>query len=768
MEKVYQKTICGRELIVKTGELAQFANGSAWMQYGETVIMCSVTASKEPRPGIDFFPLSVDYEEKFYSVGRLPGGFLKREARPSEKAVLAARAIDRPMRPLFPSDLRNDVNINCIVMSVDQDNSPDILAMNGASLVTAISDIPWNGPTATVRVGLVDGEIIVNPNEEERENSDLELTLAGSIDKIVMIEAGANEVPDEVMLEAIEKGHEVIRELCEFFNEIIAEIGKEKFTYVSAGVPDEVMAEVETFAGERMKSATLSADKAQRDVQVDAVVEQTKAHIEELNAEWVPFVGDAVDQLQKKIVRHYLFHEQKRVDGRPLDQIRTLSSQVNILPRVHGSSLFQRGQTQVLNICTLAPMSMAQKLDGLDSDTAKRYMHHYNFPGFSVGEAKPSRSPGRREIGHGALAERSLIPVLPSLEEFPYSIRTVSEILMSNGSTSQGAVCASTLSLMDAGVPIKRPVAGISCGLITNDGDINDHLVFMDIQGIEDFFGDMDFKVAGTTEGITSIQVDIKVDGLSMEIVREAFEMTRNGRLQIINDVILPCMPEPRAELSKYAPKIVQIKIPVDKISEVIGKGGKTINKIIEDTGAQIDIEDDGQVYIFCEDIEKGELALAIVEGIVTDPEPGQMYEGQVTRLMNFGAFVEYLPGKEGLVHISKMAWEHVKRVEDVVNVGDVVTVLVTEIDDQGRVNLSMRDTTEKPEGYVERERPQRGDRGGRNDRGGRSGDRGGRGGDRGSRSSRGGRSGYDRGGRSGDRRERDTERGHFRDIEDN
>ncbi len=705
MQQEFRMNLCGQDLIVKTGKLAQFANGSVWMQYGETTILCTATASKEPRPGIDFFPLSVDYEEKMYSVGKIPGGFLRREARPSEKAVLTARAIDRPMRPLFPKDLRNDVNINCTVLAVEQDFAPDILAMNGAALATAISDIPWNGPTATVRVGLVDGEIIVNPNEEQNLASDLELTLSGSAEKIVMIEAGANEVPDELMLEAISEGHKVIQSLCAFYQEIVAAVGKEKFTYTSAALPENVKEFVFNMAQDRVAAEIFTPNKDERDRHMRLITEDVAQAVEAENADWLPFVGEAMDLLQKKIVRYYLYHEHRRVDGRGIDDIRQLSAEIDVVPRVHGSAVFQRGQTQVLNICTLAPMSSAQRLDGLDNQTEKRYMHHYNFPGFSVGEAKNSRSPGRREIGHGALAERSLVPVLPSVDEFPYAIRTVSEVLMSNGSTSQGSVCASTLSLMAAGVPIKRPVAGISCGLMTDDTDPDRHLVFMDIQGIEDFYGDMDFKVAGTTEGITSIQVDIKVDGLTFEIIEEAFAMTKKGRLQIIDEVLLPCISEPRSELSAHAPKIVQTRVAVDKISEVIGKGGKTINKIIEETGAQIDIEEDGRVFIFAEDQANGEKALAIIEGIVTDPEPGQVFEGRVTRLMNFGAFVEFLPGKEGLVHVSQIAWERVENVEDVLHVDDVVTVMVTEIDQQGRINLSMRDCLPKPEGYVEPER---------------------------------------------------------------
>ncbi|MCR4729600.1 MAG: polyribonucleotide nucleotidyltransferase [Saccharofermentans sp.] len=719
MEKIFKTEIAGRPLVVETGKIAQFANGSVLIRYGETSVLSTVTASATPREGIDFFPLSVDYEEKMYAVGKIPGGFLKREGRPGEKAILVSRVIDRPIRPLFPKDLRNDVCVNNLVMSVDPDCSPEITAMLGTSIAIAISDIPWKGPVGGVVLGLIDGKTIINPTLEQREVSDMYVTLAGTLTKICMVEAGANEVPDDVMLNAIAEGHEEIKKICEFINSIVAEIGKEKFTYESADVPEEIFEAVKEYGWDRMRQAVLSKDKEVRDANVAVLQEEVAAMLEEKEeglSKWAP---DAIYKLEKKVVRDYLFREHVRVDGRALDEIRPLSAAVGVLPRVHGSSFFQRGQTQVMNICTLAPLDEAQKLEGLDEQTYKRYIHHYNFPGYSTGEAKPSRSPGRREIGHGALAERSLIPVLPSEEEFPYSIRTVSEITMSNGSTSQGSVCASTLSLMDAGVPIKRPVAGISSGLITDPDNDDNFLVFMDIQGIEDFFGDMDFKVAGTTEGITSIQVDIKVEGLTLDIIKAAFEMTHKGRLQIINDIILPCIPAPRAELNKWAPRIISMQVPVDKIREVIGSGGKVINKIIADTGAQININDDGMVYISTPDLEKAEKAKMIINGIVSDPEVGTEYDGVVTRLMDFGAFVEFLPGKEGLVHISKMAWNRVEKVEDVLKEGDKVHVKLIEIDSQGRLNLSIRDCLPKPEGYVEEEPRRREGRPNRERRGG-------------------------------------------------
>ncbi len=719
MERIFKTELAGRPLVVETGKLAQFTNGACLIRYGETAILSTVTASKTPREGVDFFPLSVDYEEKLYAVGRIPGGYIKREGRPSEKAILTSRVIDRPIRPLFPKDLRNDVVVSNMVCSVDQDCSPEIAAMIGTSIAIAISDIPWNGPVGGVVLGLIGDEVIINPTEEQRKESRMYVTLAGTAKKICMVEAGAYEVPDEQMLDAIAKGHEVIKEIVAFINSIVAEIGKEKFTYESADVPEEVFHMVKEFAWDDMRQAVLAVDKSVRDANIDALTKKIEAYLTEQNEEYLPYLADAVYKLEKKVVRNYLFNEHVRVDGRRLDEIRPLSCGVGLLPRVHGSGLFQRGQTQVMTTCTLAPLSASQTIDGLDTEDSKRYMHHYNMPGYSVGEAKASRSPGRREIGHGALAERSLVPVLPSEEEFPYAIRTVSEILMSNGSTSQGSVCASTLALMDAGVPIKRPVAGISTGLIVNEEDENDFLVFMDIQGIEDFFGDMDFKVAGTTEGITSIQVDIKVDGLSLDIIRKAFELTHKGRLQIINDLLLPCIPAPRAELSKYAPRIITMQIPVDKIREVIGTGGKVINKIIADTGAQIDINDDGILHIATPDQEAAQKAVGIIKGIVADPEIGAEYEGVVTRLMQFGAFVEFLPGKEGLVHVSKMAWHRVENAEDVVKEGDVVKVKLLEEDAKGRYNLSMRDCMEKPADYVEEEAPRRSDRPNRERRGG-------------------------------------------------
>ncbi len=755
MSNVYEMDLAGRTIRVETGKLAQFANGSCLVSYGDTTVLSAATSSKSPRPGIDFFPLSVDYEEKMYAVGRFPGGFLKREGRPTENAVLTARAIDRPMRPLFPSDLRNDVNLANLVMSVDQDAKPEFCAMLGSAIAVAISDIPFNGPCASVMIGMIDNKPVINPTEEQRELSQMDVIVAGTAEKITMIEAGANEIPDELMLEAILEGHKVIQQLCAFIQKMVDEIGKPKYEYTSVVVDPEAQAAIDSFAGEGMREAVLNDDKSIRDIQVGALTDQVKEHIAEVNEEWLGLVDEAMYQLQKKTVRNYLKNEHRRVDGRGLYDIRELSSAVSLLPRTHGSGLFQRGQTQVLTITTLAPMSKVQKLDGLaDDEVSKRYMHHYNFPGYSVGEAKSSRSANRREIGHGALAERSLVPVLPSVEDFPYAIRTVSEILMSNGSTSQGSVCASTLSLMDAGVPIKRPVAGISAGLIVNEENDQDYLVFMDIQGIEDFFGDMDFKVAGTTEGITSIQVDIKTDGLTYDMVRDAFELTRKGRLQIIDEVITPVLAEPRPEISKYAPKIVEIKIDPEKIGDVIGKSGKVINKIIELTGCEIDIEEDGQVFVSGVDSEMVDTAISIINGIVTDPEPGQVYQGQITRLMNFGAFVEYLPGKEGLVHISKMDWNRVDKVEDVVAVGDLVTVKVLEIDDQGRINLSIRDTMPKPEGWTEPERQER-PRGNRDNR-----------------DNRGPRRDRDGGGRDnrGPRRERRDDRGpregggHFRD----
>ena len=685
--KTFETTFAGRPLVVETGKIAELANGSCVVRYGDTVVMVNITASKEPREGIDFFPLSVDYEEKLYSVGKIPGGFLKREGKPSDKAILASRVIDRPIRPLFPKDLRNDVVVVATVLSVEQDNDPLVAAFLGTAISLAISDIPFNGPVASVNVGLVDGEIIINPTSDERAKSDLDLTVAGSLEKIVMIEAGANEVPEKTMLDAIKAGHVEIKRMCEFINEIQSEIGKPKFTYASCEVDHDLFEKIEEMAKAKLETALDEPYKPTRDANVNAVCKEIKeafADDEEISQ---AAVGECLYKLQKQIVRSWLV-KGKRVDGRTMDEIRPLSAEVGYLPRVHGSGLFQRGLTQVLTIATLGAIN-EQQFDGLDeNETSKRYMHHYNFPSYSVGETKPSRGPGRREIGHGALAERSLVPVLPSEEEFPYAIRTVSEVLSSNGSTSQGSICGSTLALMDAGVPIKAPVAGISTGLVTWDGG---HKVFMDLQGIEDFFGDMDFKVGGTHKGITAIQVDIKVDGLTYDIIEEAFEMTRKGRIYILDEVLLKAINAPRENVSKYAPKMLSTKIDVDKIRDVIGPGGKVIQKIVADTGAKIDIEEDGSVFICAVDIDAANAALKTIEGIVKEPEVGEIYRGKVTRIMNFGAFVEVLPGKEGLCHISQLDTKRIEKVEDCVNIGDEIMVKVIEIDEKGRVNLSRK-----------------------------------------------------------------------------
>ena len=648
--------------------------------------MVNITASKQPREGIDFFPLSVDYEEKLYSVGKIPGGFLKREGKPTEKAILASRAIDRPIRPLFPKDLRNDVVVVATVLSVEQDNQPEIAAFLGTAISLAISDIPFNGPIASVGVGLVDGELIVCPNSAQRAASDLDLTVAGSLEKIVMIEAGANQVDEKTMLDAIKLGHVEIKRMCEFINDIAKEIGKEKFGYQSFELDKDIYETVRAYAEDKIKAAIISDQKEVREGGVDAVCKEVTEHFQD---EIDPAIlGECLYKLQKMIVRGWLV-EGKRVDGRAMDEIRPLAAEVGLLPRVHGSGLFTRGQTQVMTIATLGAVNEAQFLDGIDEEDTKRYMHQYNFPSYSVGDARPSRGPGRREIGHGALAERALAPVIPSVEEFPYSFRLVSEVLSSNGSTSQGSICGSTLALMDAGVPIKAPVAGISTGLVTYEGG---RKVFLDIQGIEDFFGDMDFKVGGTHKGITAIQVDIKVDGLTYDIIEEAFEMTRKARIHILDDIMLKAIPAPRAEVAKYAPKMFSTKVPVDKIREVIGAGGKVIQKIVADTGAKIDIEDDGSVFICAVDADAAKKALAIVEGIVSEPEVGAVYQGKVTKLMAFGAFVEYLPGKEGLVHISQLDVKRVEKVEDVVSEGDEIMVKIIEIDRQGRVNLSRKE----------------------------------------------------------------------------
>ena len=700
MFKSYETELAGRKLVIETGKLAGLANGNVVVKYGDTVVMVNVTASKEPKEGIDFFPLSVDFEEKMYSVGKIPGSYTKREGKPSDKAILVSRAIDRPLRPLFPKDFRNDVVVVATVLCVEQDNSPEVAAMIGASAALSISDIPFGGPTAAVNVGLVNGEIVINPTEAQRKVSDLNLTVAGTVEKVAMIEAGANEVPDDVMLEAIKKGHEEIKKVCQFIQKIKDEIGKPKFAYKSFAVDHDLYEELEKDYTEKMKTAVQEIDKDTRDNNIAALTEEIEnALAEKLGEEEFEKrkqeIGEAVYKLEKKCVRDMIFYEHKRVDGRAIDEIRPLSCEVGLLPRTHGSALFTRGQTQVMSIVTLGMKSEEQELDGIDTETAKRYMHQYNFPGYSVGEAKTSRGPGRREIGHGALAEKALVPVLPPVEEFPYAIRVVSEVLSSNGSTSQASICGSTLALMDAGVPIKRPVAGISTGLVTNPENPDDYVMLTDIQGLEDFFGDMDFKVGGTEKGITAIQVDIKVDGLSYKIIEEAFARTRKARQYILDDIMKPVISEPREEISKYAPHIITTQIKVEKIKDVIGKGGETINKIIDETGVKIDIEEDGQVFIYSTDAEMGEKALDIIENIARVVEVGQIYYGTVTRTTSFGAFVDIGGGKEGLVHISKIAKEHIKNVTDYVNVGDKVPVKVIEIDDQGRINLTMKDLVE-------------------------------------------------------------------------
>ena len=688
--KEFKYELAGRPLVVKTGKIAGLANGAALVQYGETTVLATATASAAPREGIDFLPLSVDYDEKLYAVGKIPGGFLKREGKPSEKAVLAGRVIDRPVRPLFPKDLRNDISLLLTIMSVDPDCSPEITAMIGASIALSISDIPWNGPIAGVFMGLVDGEIVVNPTAEQRKASDLELTVAASMEKVVMIEAGANEVSDEVMFDAIMKAHEECKGVVNFINGIVAEIGKPKFAYASGELDHDMFDEIFAYCEERVMEALDTDDKNVRDAKMQPIMDDIVANFEEKYEDIKVVLPELIYKIQKKIVRRWLLVDKKRVDGRRMDEIRPLASEVGVIPRVHGSGLFTRGQTQVLTIATLGTLSDAQKLEGLDDETNKRYMHHYNMPGYSTGEAKALRSPGRREIGHGALAERSLVPVLPSEEEFPYAIRLVSEVVSSNGSTSQGSVCGSTLALMDAGVPIKAPVAGISCGLITAEDGSWDTMI--DIQGLEDFYGDMDFKVAGTKKGITSIQMDLKVDGLTPETIKQALETTHQGRNEIIDKVILAAIPAPREQVSKYAPKMISMTIDPDKIREVIGKGGAVIQKIVADTGAKIDINDDGTVFIAAVERDSADRAKAIIDAIVFEPTVGETYEGTVTRIIPIGAFVEYAPGKEGMVHISKLQDKRTEKVEDVVAVGDTVRVKYLGTDEKGRQNLSMRD----------------------------------------------------------------------------
>lgn len=685
----FETTYAGRPLVVETGKTCELSNGSCWVRYGETVVMANVTASAKPREGVDFFPLSVDYEERLYAVGKIPGSFMKREGKPTEKAILTSRMVDRPIRPLFPKDMRNDVSVVMTVLAVDPDCSPEITGMIATSIAISISDIPWNGPIAGISVGLVDDEIVLNPTLEQRANNHLNLTVAGSMEKIVMIEAGADEVPDDVMLDAILKGHEEIKKMVAFIDEIKAEIGKPKFEFQSMELDHDLFEEIEALVGEKVKVALDTDDKTVRDARLQPIIDEIHAKYDEQYPEQGAMLDECLYKLQKKIVRNWLY-EGKRVDGRGIDEIRPLASEVGLLPRVHGSGLFTRGQTQVLTICTLGPVSDAQKLDGLDEEESKRYIHHYNFPSYSVGETRPSRGPGRREIGHGALAEKALVPVIPDVEDFPYAIRMVSEVLSSNGSTSQGSICGSTLALMDAGVPIKAPVAGISCGLITKEN--GEWMTMVDIQGLEDFFGDMDFKVGGTHKGITAIQVDIKVDGLTPDIIKEAFEKTHKARLYILDEIMLKAIPEPRESVNEWAPKMLTTKVPVDKIREVIGSGGKVIQKISADCEVKIDISEDGNVFVSGLDKAKAEQAISIINTIANDPEVGAIYKGKVVRLMNFGAFVEIAPGKDGLVHISKLDKSRVEKVEDVVSIGDEIVVKVMEIDDQGRINLSRKD----------------------------------------------------------------------------
>lgn len=691
MYKSFTMELAGRTLTVDIDRVAAQANGAAFMHYGDTTVLSTATASDKPREGIDFFPLSVEFEEKLYAVGKIPGGFTRREGKASENAVLTCRVIDRPMRPLFPKDYRNDVTLNNLVLSVDPDCSPDYTAMLGSAIATSISDIPFAGPCATTQIGYIDGEFIVNPTGTQKQVSDMALTVASTRDKVIMIEAGANEVPEDVMIQAIFKAHEVNGEIIKFINTIVAECGKEKHGYESCAIPEELFAAIkEIVPPAEMEVAVFTDEKQKREGNIREITARLEAAFTG-NEEWLSVLGEAIYQYQKKTVRKMILKDHKRPDGRQLTEIRHLAAEIDMLPRVHGSGMFTRGQTQILNICTLAPLSGAQKLDGLDeNETSKRYMHHYNFPSYSVGETRPSRGPGRREIGHGALAERALIPVLPSPEEFPYAIRTVSETMESNGSTSQASICASTLALMASGVPIKAPVAGISCGLVTGDTD-DDYVVLTDIQGLEDFFGDMDFKVGGTKNGITAIQMDIKIHGLTRPIIEEAIAKTKEARMHILNDVMLPVISEPRKEVGEFAPKIEQIMIDPQKIGDVVGKQGKVINGIIEQTGVKIDIDDDGSVSVCGTDKAMIAKALEIIRSIVTDIEAGQIFTGTVVRIMNFGAFVELAPKKDGLVHISKLSDKRVEKVEDVVNIGDVVTVKVMEVDKMGRINLSMK-----------------------------------------------------------------------------
>ena len=693
MVKQFSMELAGRTLTVEIGKVAAQANGAALMRYGDTVVLSTATASEKPREGIDFFPLSVEFEEKMYAVGKIPGGFNKREGKASEHAVLTSRVIDRPMRPLFPKDYRNDVTLNNLVMAVDPDCSPEVTAMLGASVATSISDIPFDGPIAGTRIGLIDGEFIVNPTADQQLVSDLALTVASTAEKVIMIEAGANEVPEDKMIEAIFKAHEVNKEVIKFIDRIVEECGKEKHEYEHVDTPEDLWDDMVSFiTPEAMEEAVFTDVKQVREENIRQIKEKLEERYAEEHEDWLPLIDDAVYKFQKKTVRKMILKDHKRPDGRAINEIRPLAAEIDLLPRVHGSGMFTRGQTQIMTITTLAPLSEAQKIDGLDANvTSKRYMHHYNFPSYSVGETKPSRGPGRREIGHGALAERALVPVLPSEDEFPYAIRTVSETLESNGSTSQASICASTLSLMAAGVPIKKPVAGISTGLVTGDS-FDEYFVLTDIQGLEDFFGDMDFKVAGTHDGITAIQMDIKIHGLTPDIIREAISRTKEAREHILTNVMEPVISTPRDHVGEYAPKIMQMHVDPDKISEIIGKQGKTINAIIDETGVKIDINDEGRVDICGVDQAMIDRAMEIIRLIVEPVEAGKIYEGEVVRIMNFGAFVQLAPNKDGLIHISKLSKERVEKVEDVVNIGDKVKVKVLEIDKMGRINLALRE----------------------------------------------------------------------------
>ena len=693
MVKQFSMELAGRTLTVEIGKVAAQANGAALMRYGDTVVLSTATASEKPREGIDFFPLSVEFEEKMYAVGKIPGGFNKREGKASEHAVLTSRVIDRPMRTFFPNDYRNDVTLNNLVMAVDPDCSPEVTAMLGASVATSISDIPFDGPIAGTRIGLIDGEFIINPTADQQLVSDLALTVASTAEKVIMIEAGANEVPEDKMIEAIFKAHEVNKEVIKFIDRIVEECGKEKHEYEHVDTPEDLWNDMVDFiTPEAMEEAVFTDVKQVREENIRQIKEKLEERYAEEHEDWLPLIDDAVYKFQKKTVRKMILKDHKRPDGRAINEIRPLAAEIDLLPRVHGSGMFTRGQTQIMTITTLAPLSEAQKIDGLDANvTSKRYMHHYNFPSYSVGETKPSRGPGRREIGHGALAERALVPVLPSEDEFPYAIRTVSETLESNGSTSQASICASTLSLMAAGVPIKKPVAGISTGLVTGDSD-DDYIVLTDIQGLEDFFGDMDFKVAGTHDGITAIQMDIKIHGLTPDIIREAISRTKEAREHILTDVMEPVISTPRDHVGEYAPKIMQMHVDPDKISEIIGKQGKTINAIIDETGVKIDINDEGRVDICGVDQVMIDRAMEIIRLIVEPVEAGKIYEGEVVRIMNFGAFVQLAPNKDGLIHISKLSKERVEKVEDVVNIGDKVKVKVLEIDKMGRINLALRE----------------------------------------------------------------------------